>query len=262
MRQVRADMVLNPMMDRREIAGAGPSPRSCRGLRPDRSRPMEAAPLFALCIALIFASLGSPTAARADDAFPVTVAGDSLALQVRAELGAEVLPDFVRERLDRGIPATVGIQVDVWRTRAGWFDSRIGRVVQRFRLSRDPWSGAYLLEGPDGPVGADSLASLLDEMIDTPIRVPFPRHLALAENEHWVEVTAVTTPLSAQDLGEVEEWISGEIGGGSGSVFGVPGGVLRIVRDLTGLGDRRMAGRSARFRVALVAGDVVWVRES
>lgn len=192
--------------------------------------------------------------------FPVTVEGDSLALVVRADLGSEILPEFVRERLDRGIPATIGLQVDLWRSRSGWFDNRVGQAIQRYRVSRDAWTGAYLLEDEEGPVGADSLGTLIRRLGEEPVPIFIPRDLALDRAVHWVEVTAVTIPLSVQDLGEVEEWITGEIGGGSSSVFGIPGGILRMVRDLTGLGDRRLAGRSGKFEISLVAGDVIWVQ--
>jgi len=173
--------------------------------------------------------------------FPVTVEGDSLALVVRADLGSEILPEFVRERLDRGIPATIGLQVDLWRSRSGWFDNRVGQAIQRYRVSRDAWTGAYLLEDEEGPVGADSLGTLIRRLGEEPVPIFIPRDLALDRAVHWVEVT-------------------GEIGGGSSSVFGIPGGILRMVRDLTGLGDRRLAGRSGKFEISLVAGDVIWVQ--
>ena len=214
-----------------------------------------------LCAVL---TAGGPAvgAALASD-FPITIAGDSLSILIHADVGPEILPDFVRERLDRGIPATIGFQVDLWRNRSAWFDSRVAQEVHRYRISRDAWTGAYVLEGPEGPdaaMGADSLGTLVRRLGDDPIRLNIPRELALGGAVLWVEVTAVTIPLSVQDLGEVEEWITGEMGGGSNSVFGIPGGVLRMVRDLSGLGDRRLVGQTGRFGISLVAGDVVWVQ--
>lgn len=206
---------------------------------------------------LLCSALAVP--ATADD-FGVTVAGDSLAIQVRSSLGAAVLPDFLRERLDRGIPATVGIQADLWRARSGWFDERVAQTIRHYRLNRDAWTGAYVLDGPEGSVTADSLDFLLQGMASRPLILPLSREVARAGLVAWVEVTAVTTPLSVEDLGEVEEWITGEIGRRGGSIFGIPGGILRLARDLTGLGDRRSTGRSPTFEASLIAGDFIWIR--
>ncbi|MCA9754660.1 MAG: DUF4390 domain-containing protein [Candidatus Eisenbacteria bacterium] len=217
--------------------------------------------LVASLVALLLLALlvVSPTAASASD-FVVAVEGDSLAIDVRPLLGPGVLPGFVRERLDRGIPTTIGLQADLWKHRSTWFDEQVSRTIRHYRLSRDAWSGLYLLEGPDGTVGGDSMGAIIRLLSEEPIVLDVDRKTASKGGRYWVEVTAVTVPLSVQDLGEVEEWITGEIGGGSGSIFGVPGSLIRIIRDLTGLGDRRLSGKTNEFTMSLVAGDVVWVQ--
>ncbi|MEZ4648127.1 MAG: DUF4390 domain-containing protein [Candidatus Eisenbacteria bacterium] len=190
--------------------------------------------------------------------FTVAVEGDSLALVVKPQLGAGILPGFVRERLDRGIPTTIGLQADLWKHRSAWFDEQVSRTIRHYRLYRDAWSGLYLLQGPDGTIGGDSLGAIIRLLSDEPIVLDLDRKTASKAGTYWVEVTAVTVPLSVQDLGEVEEWITGEIG--DSSIFGVPGGLIRIIRDLAGLGDRRLAGRTGEFRMSLIAGNVVWVQ--
>ncbi len=217
-----------------------------------------AAVVLSLVLWLAFSVTGT---GRAASPFEVRVESDSLALRVQPNPGPEVLPEFVRERLDVGIPATVGIQVDLMRTRSGWFDRRVARVVQRFRVSRDAWSGNYLIEGPHGVFDADSLGTITSFLDENPIRIPLSRAQCTNNSKHWIEVTAVTVPLSVEDLQEVENWVDGEVSGEeSGSILDIPKALFHLVRDLTGLGDRKLVGRSDGFEMSLVAGDYVWVQ--
>lgn len=186
--------------------------------------------------------------------------GDSLALIVHGDRET-VLPPVVRSRLERGIPATIGRQTDLWRDRAGWSDQRLLRVVERFRVRRDAWTGIYEIVGRDGALfAADSLATIDVWLQQKPARLAIDRDWARGNGSFWVEQTRIVIPLSAEDLGEVEDWLSGELGGDGGSILSIPRGLLNILRNMSGLGDQKSSARSERFNMSAIAGDWVWIR--
>lgn len=178
----------------------------------------------------------------------VTVtAGDSLTLIVQIE-HPRLLPNFVAERLRRGIPVTVGYQMELWRDRSVWFDANVANRVTQYKVTRDAWTGAYSLTSADTTVVVDSLSQVIGHLTD--IRLPFPLHPDIwkdSDARHRLAVTAVVIPLSAQDLGEVEDWLTGELGGGGGGLLAIPRGLFNIVRDLSGLGDHKAKAQSDRF---------------
>ncbi len=169
----------------------------------------------------------------------------------------EALPDFIAERLERGIPSTLGVQFDLWRDRSGWYDTNVATWVYEAQLLRDPWTGSYTVLTRDAMASADSLSELTE--IVTHLRVPLPLEAERCDPEARFRLvaTAVVRPLTARDLKEVEAWLSGELGSGRGALFGIPRGLFGIVRDLTGLGDRKEKTRSAQFRLrALPSGGI------
>jgi hypothetical protein len=206
----------------------------------------------AVCLA------GPAAPAFAGDLQVEVAGGDSLTLRITVQR-ANPLPEFVEERLERGIPATVGFQVDVWRDRSVWFDARELTQVEEFKLTRDAWTGTYKLIGADGTRSADSLSTIESILAEREFRVPVSPGWCNGSSTRWVVVTAVVIPLTAKDLGEVEDWLVGELGGKSRGILDLPGGLFSIVRDLSGLGDRKSQGESRRFRLKLRSGDRVLV---
>lgn len=157
------------------------------------------------------------------------------------------LPDFVLKRLERGIPATVGIQIDLWRERRGWYDTNLATWIWETQIMRDPWTGRYRLREGDHTADFDSLASVSAAIRRIEIPLPIDSTWCDPERVYRASVTGIVRPLTAQDLREVETWLTGELGGGNGGLLGVPRGVFGIVRDLTGLGDRKERATSASF---------------
>lgn len=186
------------------------------------------------------------------------VEGDSLSLRVYA-LDEILLPEFVRERLERSIPVTIGRQAELRRERSGWVDALETREIERFRVRRDPWSGTYSASDGARTFTADSLETVERWLSNMPLRVPLEQRCCDGDEVFWIEFTTVVLPLTTEDLGEVEYWIS-DPEEESISLLFIPRGLFGLVRDVTGLGDRRSRTRSERFYLSIIASDWAWVR--
>jgi len=63
-----------------------------------------------------------------------------------------------------------------------------------------------------------------------------------------VSVRVTIRPLSAEDLDEVEDWLTGEVKNPDAPERGMPGYLLGIAANLSGLGDRTALAKSEAFR--------------
>ncbi|HXF59719.1 MAG TPA: DUF4390 domain-containing protein [Candidatus Saccharimonadales bacterium] len=157
----------------------------------------------------------------------------------------------LEETLLRGMPATVTYEVGVWKRRALWFDKLVLALKSEHRVVYSPWEEAFRLRSgsrrgkPRAVPSLDSLNVLLFS----------ERRLALAAvgslepgASYYVSVRVTIRPLSAEDLDEVEDWLSGEVKNADQPERGVPGYLLGIAVNLSGLGDRTALARSEPFR--------------
>lgn len=188
----------------------------------------------------------------------VRVEGDSLSLRVYA-LEELLLPEFIRDRLERSIPVTIGRQAELRKERSGWLDAMQAVEIERFRVRRDPWSGTYSASDGERTFTADSLETVERWLSNMPLQIPLEREWCGNGDTFWIELTTVILPLTAEDLGEVEYWIS-DPEEESISLLSIPRGLFGLVRDVTGLGDRRSRTRSGRFSLSIIASDWTWIR--
>lgn len=173
------------------------------------------------------------------------------------------MPAFIADRLERGIPSTLGVQIDLWRDRSVWYDEDVATWIYEAQLLRDPWTGSYTVVTQDSVAALDSLSGLIERV--THLRIPLPLESGKLDPDarYRLVATAVVRPLTARDLKEVEAWLSGELGSGRGPLFGIPRGLFGIVRDLTGLGDRKEKAQSEQFGLkALPDGGIEVTRAS
>jgi hypothetical protein len=210
--------------------------------------------------ALLVALLGLTGVAGANPHSPAVQVsgGDSLSLWVLVDW-EQPLPTFVQERLERGIPATVGLRVELWKARAGWFNQHLTTEGTEMKILRDPWGGSFTIVGDTASAGVDSMAALQRSLSRHKIRVPLARDWCDGDSRYQVVVTTIVRPLTASDVGEVETWLRGEIKGFGNGALGLPRGLFGIVRDLSGLGEQTSTASSPRFRLARLADDRVRV---
>lgn len=165
---------------------------------------------------------------------------------------SRVLSPRVRESLERGMPATVRLSVELWRARPGWFDERAGAERVEMRIARNAWSDEFQMRRQAGP-----LLTLLDldeteRELARPIRV---RVLPLArlrpDARHYAIVRVEVKPLTVEDIEEVEDWLSGEAKRtgkpGPGSIARLPAFMMGLLANLSGHGDETAVVRTGAF---------------
>lgn len=161
----------------------------------------------------------------------------------------------LRETLEKGMPAHVVYEVGVWRRRAFWFPKLVVALTSEQKIVYDEASGGFRVRAGTNPPrsyevpGLDSLQSRLF------VRERLPLVLASeldSSATYYVSVRVLIRPLSPEDLSEVEDWLAGGAGTGSGERRGIPDYLLGLAVSLSGLGDRTALVKSGKFRTPML----------
>lgn len=165
---------------------------------------------------------------------------------------AAALNSRIAESLARGMPATLQLHAELWRNRGGWFDRLESRADAAVRIRYEVWSDRYLVERiGTAPIVVGSVDSVVS-VLQRPWLMAVARVGQLnATSRYYVLITATLRPLTVEDLEEVEGWLSGEVGSGKKSGFGVvaeiPRSIFDAVRNLAGFGDQKARAISEEF---------------
>lgn len=206
-------------------------------------------PLAGLVLTLALVVL--PTTARGVEIRDVRVLrfGEDAGVALRT---TSVLSPRVRSSLERGMPATVSLAVELWRVRPGWFDHLVGAKQSEIRIARDAWSDEFLLQR----IGSSAVSLPdLDEVERELARPAFARLVPVSTMEsgvrHYVIARIKIKPLTAEDIEEVEGWLSGEARRagkpGPGSIARLPSYMVGVLANLSGLGDEVATYRTGAF---------------
>ncbi len=215
------------------------SPLPVRSSAPPRRDPRDRAVARA---ALLLALLLAPApAARALEITAQPPREHSGYLWVDVRLG-ELFDSRVAGSLARGMPATLALHAELWRRRTGWFDDLESVFDAELRLQYDFRSAAYRLERTGARTllvpGLDSVRTVLQQLLPLPVGRVGP---LIADRRYYVVVSATLKPLRVEDAAEVEDWLSGEVGGGSrqpfGLLTGLPRSLFDTARNFAGFGD-------------------------
>jgi hypothetical protein len=205
-----------------------------------------------LLVGLVVAPAGARAVELAD--VRITRVEDHVTVALRP---AGVLSPRVRDSLERGMPATVNLSVELWRVRPGWFDQQVRLEESQMRVVRDAWSDEFQMRRENGP-----LVTLLDldeteRELSRPVRVRIlPVANLKADARYYVVARLAVKPLTVEDIEEVERWLSGEAKRagkpGPGSIARLPVYLVRMLANLSGLGEETATVRTGTFtRTAL-----------
>ena len=207
-----------------------------------------------LWAALVAILLAAPAAANdlGLTVGPVELQGDVLTVTYRAE--TPWTPRFT-ETLLRGMPATVTYEVGIWKKRSFWFDKLVLAMKSETRVFHDPWDHTFRVHTGSLRRKTKTVPTMeaLDALLFGDRALPLTRLAALQpEGRYYVSVRLTIRPLTAEDLDEVEDWLSGEVKNPDQPERGVPGYLLGIAVNVSGLGDRTALARSETFRPSLL----------
>ncbi len=210
--------------------------------------------LIAGLLAMALTASLPPGAARAANDMLLTVGPIeriSGAICVSYEVGQPFTPKL-EETLMQGMPATVSFEVGLWKRRALWFDKLVVALKSEHKVVYDEWAKSFRIRSGVNPPRSrvapdlDSLRALLF----TSRWVPIAAESALdSTGTYYVSVRVTIRPVAVEDLGEIESWLAGESPGpeGRGAERGIPGYLLGLAVNLSGLGDRAAIEKSERF---------------
>lgn len=209
--------------------------------------------LRCLGLALTFL-LVHPMPARADDmeivVGPVEIVSGTVCVTYRV---ARPFTPRLTETLELGMPATVSLEVGLWKRRALWFDKLVLAIRSEHKVVYDEWAKSYRIRSSSSPPRSSAVATL--DGVRTTLfqaqRLPVASLAALdSSGSYYVSVRATVRPVAAEDIGEIEDWLAGESPGPDGEARGVPGYLMDLAVNLSGLGDRTDLEKSERFRPA------------
>jgi len=153
------------------------------------------------------------------------------------------------ETLLRGMPATVTFEVGVWKKRSFWFDKLVLALKSEHRVVYSPWDQTFRVRSGSRKTRTVPTLDSLGTFLFSERRLPVAAVASLEPDaRYYVSVRVTIRPLNAEDLDEVEDWLSGEVKNPDHPERGVPGYLLGIAVNLSGLGDRTALARSEPFR--------------
>lgn len=220
----------------------------------------ESVLISATLLAVFLAALAPDTAATAAPGSTIEVkearaveSGDLMSAEVR--LGG-LFSDRVTETLERALPASLMVTVDVWRDRAGWFDQLVESRSLMYRIRYDAWGEDFdVARGAEEENHVGTLGDVADSLM-RPLVVPLlPREKLTAGHRYYLVVTASLKPLTPEGLHEVEDFLShqGRSNHGrpgpfpSGSLAHLPHSFFSVLTTLSGFGDEIATRRTAEF---------------
>jgi len=155
------------------------------------------------------------------------------------------------ETLLRGMPATVTFEVRVWKRRALWFDKLVLALKSEHRVVYSPWDQTFRVRSVSSRKKTRVVPTLdsLESYLFSEHRLPLTAIASLdGDASYYVSVRVTIRPLSAEDLDEVEDWLTGEVKNPDAPERGMPGYLLGIAANLSGLVDRTALAKSEAFR--------------
>ncbi|MEP7027919.1 MAG: DUF4390 domain-containing protein [Candidatus Eisenbacteria bacterium] len=182
-------------------------------------------------------------------ALSIAGSGDWIVATVRVE---DAFSDRIAQTLDRGMPVTVVVTVEIWQDRAGWFDRLVGEQQVVLRSYRNSWSDDFALRRDREAERIIPDAAALEAEIARPMRVGVLPLARLSAGERYYAIVHVAVkPLTVEDLEAVEKWLSGEAKRsgkpGPGSIARLPSYLVNLLANLSGFGDEVVRWRSGTF---------------
>jgi len=98
---------------------------------------------------------------------------------------SEAFSDRVEQTLDRGMPATVLVTIDLWEDKPGWFDRLVAEQTVAWRASRNVWSDDFTLRRGSEPEHTVPDVEAVEAEIGRALRVRIAPLSGLSPDTHY-----------------------------------------------------------------------------
>jgi hypothetical protein len=157
------------------------------------------------------------------------------------------------QTLLEGFPTHMTYTVELWRDRGLWFDKlEISRTLT-VKVTYDLWAERYVVQ-----FRKDNLSKLqtIEEVEQATCVLPELKLVSAEEldpsKKYYVSANARLRPLTIEELGELEDWFSGERRSGDGDrggVLSIPKYLVKMLLGSAGVTERTTLARSETFSV-------------
>jgi len=209
--------------------------------------------------ALVIAALLLPAAASGQEADPAVEIGEVWRQEgeLRFSISATGLFDEEAQRTIRqGGTAAIDYTVELYRRRAGWFDTQVHTIEIPFRVNFDAFDRNYRLLGTDIRLKSDSFDEVVEQCTELDgVVMGSIEGMGLDMNAtYYLIVRAKYQPMTVETIDELRDWMSRPEGqpnsqGQSGRTSsGVGTRIARALMSAVGYGEEELQGESGRFR--------------
>jgi hypothetical protein len=209
--------------------------------------------LIALLPALLALAIGSP-AVRADDG-GMRLSIDNLALNsdfLSFDLNLEgAFGQGQGDELFKGFATNIAYTVELWKERGLWFDKLQLTRTLTLKVTYDLWAERYVVH-----FRRDRMARFdtIEEVENATCRLQGLKLVEATElspdDEYYIAVRARVRPLTVEELGEIESWLSGDVPStGGGGILSLPTYLMKMLLGTTGVADRSVLAKSDVFTI-------------
>jgi len=150
-----------------------------------------------------------------------------------------------------GFPLRLHYRLELWRTRASWFDQHVTEATWDAVAHYDPLADDFVLVRSGGTTARFASADALSRALEIPYKITLAPKGAAADRFYYLCRLEVST-LNDSDLREVERWLKGEVSpavAGKGDLGdALVRGAQRILVRIAGLPRLTLEARSAAVR--------------
>jgi hypothetical protein len=152
-----------------------------------------------------------------------------------------------------GFPLRLHYRLELWRTRASWFDQHVTEATWDAVAHYDPLADDFVLVRSGGTTARFATADALGRALEIPYKITLAPKGAVGSGERFYYLCRLeVSTLNDSDLREVERWLKGEVSpavAGKGDLGdALVRGAQRILVRIAGLPRLTLEARSAAVR--------------
>ena len=124
------------------------------------------------------------------------------------------LPADLISYMNKGVPISFNYEIELWKSRPGWFDKLVEKVAASYRVRYDPWEKQYSVLQSSGDLTIENALKSERETIDL-VSSSGRNSFALGDTDgvYYIIGRMTVKTMSFSNYKEVESWLKGGISG-------------------------------------------------